>query len=112
QNLRLGERIATGQGLSSLAFDVVCGTLLGDGSINGNSSYLQFAHSIRQKEYAEFKEQLLAELSPKLTELSVAAVVGGETKYPAVHVRTPAHRVLRTIRKDFYRPQKVVPPWI
>jgi uracil-DNA glycosylase len=33
EELRADDRIATGQGLSALARDVVCGTLLGDGSI-------------------------------------------------------------------------------
>ena len=112
EELRLGERIATGQGLTDLAFDVVCGTLLGDGSINGSSSYLQIAHSMQQTDYVAFKAQLLEELEPQTIELSVSAVSGGCAQHQAVHLRTKAHRALRTLRKDFYRPRKVVPTWI
>ena len=59
QNLRLGERIATGQGLSDLAFDIVCGTLLGDGTIRRDQSLLQFSHSEQQEQYAAFKAEML-----------------------------------------------------
>ncbi|HEX7256244.1 MAG TPA: uracil-DNA glycosylase family protein [Gaiellaceae bacterium] len=106
-----GDRIATGQGLSRLARDVVCGTVLGDGHLNARSSHLAFGHSYAQDEYARFKAELLAELSPRIQELSVAAVVGGDA-YPVVHVRTLAHRALRVLRTEFYTPEKRVPAWI
>ncbi|HET8894479.1 MAG TPA: uracil-DNA glycosylase family protein [Gaiellaceae bacterium] len=103
------DRIATGQGLSRLAQDVVCGSLLGDGSINKSSSHVQIAHSGRQAEYAAFKAELLCELEPQISEVAVAAVAGGSTTYPTVHVRTRAHRALRTIGAEFYGPEKHVP---
>ena len=106
-----GDRIATGQGLSALARDVVCGTVLGDGTLNGHSSYVAFGHSAAQAEYAMFKAELLAELAPTSQTLAVAAVVGGRA-YEVVHVRTRAHRALRVLRRDFYAPSKRVPPWI
>jgi len=112
EDLEAGDRVATGQGLSSLARDVVCGTLLGDGHLNAASSHLFFAHSGRQMDYARFKLDLLAELSPRLTELQMTAAVGGARTYPTVHVRTRAHRSLGILRRDFYRPQKVVPQWL
>jgi uracil-DNA glycosylase family 4 len=112
QDLRLGERIATGQGLSDVAFDVVCGTLLGDGSIRKASSLLQFGHGANQAEFAAFKAEALAEFDPVIQQLLVAATSGGAATYTVTHVRTRAARVLRTIRKDFYRERKVVPPWI
>ena len=112
QDLRPGDRVATGQGLSALALDVVCGTLLGDGSLSAKSSHLSFGHSYRQLEYARFKADLLAELSPEFNELSVMAVAGGERTYDVVHVRTLAHRALGILRRDFYRDGKVVPGWI
>ena len=110
--LESADRIATGQGLSELARDVVCGTLLGDGSLPANSSCLTLSHSQRQLEYAWFKANLLAEFRPDVQEREVAAVAGGDAIYPVVHVRTRAHRALRVLRQDFYRPQKVVPDWI
>jgi hypothetical protein len=112
ERLRRDDKIATGQGLSPLAFDVACGTLLGDGTLNGSSAYLAFSHSANQQDYAAFKAELLAELNPALQTLAVTAVAGGARTYPAVHVRTLAHRALRMLRKDFYGPRKQVPGWI
>jgi uracil-DNA glycosylase family 4 len=110
--LEQGDRIATGVGLSAMVRDVVCGTLLGDGTINANSSYLAFSHSARQSQYAAFKAELLAELSAKMGWLEVAAVVGGAASYSVVQVRTIAHRALRILRHDFYTDRKVVPSWM
>jgi uracil-DNA glycosylase family 4 len=111
QELRSSDRVATGQGMSELAFDVVCGSLLGDASINGASSAVTFSHSARQRQYAMFKAQLLREFEPSEDERQVAAVVGGQT-YGVILVRTRAARSLRVLRADFYRPTKVVPEWI
>jgi uracil-DNA glycosylase len=112
ENLETGDRVASGQGLSQLARDVVCGTVLGDGHLNARSAHLFFAHSARQSGYATFKAELLSELNPRMQELAVAAVSGGATACPAVHVRTLAHRALGILRHDFYRPEKVVPAWL
>ncbi len=112
QELRADDRVATGQGLSRLAFDVVCGTTLGDGLLNANSAHLAFGHSQRQAEYAAFKAELLAELEPHMSELAVAAVAGGARDYGVVHVRTRAHRALGVLRREFYAERKRVPAWI
>ena len=105
--LPAGARIATGQGLSERARDVVYGTLLADGSINRASSHLHMAHSRHQHEYALFKADLLAELECWTTELQVAA--GGEQRCPVTQVRTLAQPSLRIVRDEFYRPTKRVP---
>jgi uracil-DNA glycosylase family 4 len=111
--LQPGDRLATGQGLSSLARDVVCGTLLGDGHQNDSSSHLYMGHSARQAEYARFKARLLAELEPRIEELIVAAVAGGPRTYPTIQVRTLAHRALRVLRSEFYESgAKVAPGWL
>jgi len=112
EELRFGDRVATGQGLTALAFDVACGTVLGDGTLQRASSHLTFSHSQRQAEYARFKADLLAELRPSIDELQIAAAVGDERTYSVVHVRTLADRALRLLRNEFYRPRKVVPSWI
>jgi uracil-DNA glycosylase family 4 len=112
EELRHGDRVATGQGMSRLACDVVCGTLLGDGSLNAGSAHLVFAHSERQLEYALFKAGLLIEFEPRVQELAVAAVAGGPRTYGAVHVRTLAHRGLGVLRRDFYAERKRVPAWM
>ena len=112
EELAAGNRVATGQGLSRLALDVACGTVLGDGCLSAASSYLSFGHSARQLEYARFKAGLLAELNPTEQLLEVAVVAGGERAYPVVHVRTRAHRALRILRHDFYGERKRVPSWL
>jgi uracil-DNA glycosylase family 4 len=112
ERLPAGSLIATGQGLSRIAYDVVCGTLLGDGHLTAASSYLSFSHSEHQEGYATFKAGLLAELAPRANRLMVAAVSGGPAAYPVVHVRTLAHRALRMLRGSFYRPKKRVPLWM
>jgi len=113
QELRKGDLLATGQGLSQTAFDVVCGTLLGDGHIAANSAHLSMSHSARQSEYVRLKAQLLAELNCHVEELTVAARVGGDRRYPTVQMRTRAHRALSVIRSQFYEARKKrVPAWI
>jgi uracil-DNA glycosylase family 4 len=106
------DRIAVGVGLTETEFDVVCGTVLGDASLNRSSSYLQMAHSERQRDYAEFKASVLARLDTHVSELAVAAVAGGSATYGAVHVRTRAHRSLRVLRAQVYGEHKRVPDWI
>ncbi len=105
-----GTRIATGQGLSSVARDVVWGTLLGDGHLRAGNGFLSFSHPSRQAEYALFKSALLEELSPVGRGFRVAAVAGGPARCGVVEVRTRAHRALGFLRSEFYRPRKRVPP--
>ncbi len=107
-----GDRVATGHGLSDVARDVICGSLLGDATITRASSHLQFGHSQRQLEYALWKSDLLEELQMSSSLLEVAAVVGGTRTYGAVHVRSKSHRALRTLRTDFYEGKKRVPAWL
>ena len=112
EELLPGDRIATGQGMSDLAFDVACGTVLGDGYLNAASAYLAFGHSARQAEYALFKAELLAEFGSRSQALAVAAVAGGPRTYDVVHVRTLAQRSLGILRGDFYGERKHVPAWV
>ena len=112
EDLDPGVRIATGQGLTDLARDVVIGTVLGDGYLNVKSAHLSMGHSVKQRDYAVFKAMLLAELSPRIDEVERAMAVGGTAEAHAVHIRTIAHRSLGVFRNEFYRPEKVVPEWI
>jgi uracil-DNA glycosylase family 4 len=109
EELRNGDRIATGQGLSALARDVVTGSLLGDASISARSAHLTMSHSERQAEYARFKAFLLEELWPNEQEFQVAAVAGGARDHGVIQVRTLAHRALGVLRREFYEDRKVVP---
>ena len=109
EDLRVGDRVAIGQGLSELASDVLVGSLLGDGGINKSSAHFAYAHSDHQAEYAAFEAELLGELQPRISSFRAAAVSGGEKRYAVVHVRTLAHRALGVLRREFYRPTKRVP---
>jgi uracil-DNA glycosylase family 4 len=112
QDLPGDARIATGQGLSSLAFDVVLGTMLGDGHLDSRRASLSFGHTARQADYASFKLSLITELAPRLSTALVAAVSGGAFTYPVVRVDTRAHRALWVLRRDFYDARKRVPRWV
>lgn len=112
EELRSDDRISTGQGLSALAWDVACGTLLGDGSISSGRAALTMSHSLKQAEYADWKMKWLRELEPRRQELLVAAAAGGAASYGVVQLRTLAHRAVGVLRSDFYRPRKVVPRWL
>jgi uracil-DNA glycosylase len=109
QELPAGARIATGQGLSQLAHDVVCGTLLGDGHINKKSASLSFSHCFEQPDYAAFKADCLTELTPHVVDVMVAVAAGAEDRKPVVMMRTLASRALRTVRADWYTDRKIVP---
>ena len=112
-DLRPDDRVATGQGLSDVARDVVCGSLLGDASISSRSACVTFGHSAAQLDYALFKATLLEELVASAEERQVAAVAGeGRRLYDVVHVRTRASRAVRLLRADFYEGCKRVPGWI
>lgn len=110
--LRRADRIATGQGLSALAFDVVCGTVLGDSSLRSTSAILTCSHSVKQGEYARFKASLLEELDPVVDSIWTAEVSGGERTRPLVATRTRADRSLHILRDEFYERRKIVPEWI
>lgn len=112
QDLRKGDRIATGQGMSEAAFDVVCGTLLGDGHIRKGNAHLAMSHSARQEEYVRLKADILSELGGIVSTLMVAARVGEERRYPTVRFRTRAHRALAIIHSQFYGAAKRVPEWM
>jgi uracil-DNA glycosylase len=110
--LRDGDRIATGQGLSALAFDVVCGSVLGDGSLSAKSAILTSSHSGRQREYAEFKAMLLEELDPVVAATRMVEIDGRDRTYDVVQTRTRADRSLHVLRREFYDERKTVPSWI
>lgn len=110
-----GTDVATGEGLSDVARDVVIGTLLGDGHLNASSPHLSISHSVRQRDYALFKAGLLRELHPALTS-GVPVRAGDSGPYPVVTLRTAATRSLRVLATDFYiegpKRRKVVPHWV
>jgi uracil-DNA glycosylase family 4 len=111
-DLRQSDRIATGVGLSSLAFDVVCGSVLGDGSLSSQSAVLTCSHSGRHAEYARLKASLLEELDPVVDAVRTVEVNGRGRTYEVVLTRTHAARPLHVLRSEFYGERKIVPDWI
>jgi uracil-DNA glycosylase family 4 len=115
QDLLEGDEVATGQGLSETTHDIICGTLLGDGSISARSAHLVMGHSERQRDYVTFLEAVLHELEPRVVEYEAAAVAGGSRSYGVVNLRTRAHRSLGILRSAFYAGpggRKSVPTWL
>ncbi len=106
------DRVATGQGMTELARDVVCGTLLGDGTLTRTQASLTFSHAAAQAEYARFKADLLREFAPRQASFRVAAAAGSDRRHDVVQVRTLAHRALGVLRDEFYGEKKVVPAWL
>ncbi len=108
-----GARIATGQGLSPVAQDVIVGSLLGDGRVSMKDGHVQMTHSQRQRGYALFKASLLGELEAIVnTGAQVNAAVGSESHHTVVHLHTLASRAVRTLASDFYASgRQRVPSW-
>ena len=103
--------VATGQGLSAVARDVICGSLLGDASINAKSAHVTASHCLEQADYMMLIAECLAELRPSISTVKVAPLADG-TPRTALHLRTRAHRALGPLRTAFYTPNKHVPRWI
>ena len=112
EELNATDRMATGQGLSALAFDVVCGSVLGDSSLISSSAILTCSHGERQADYARFKASLLEELDPVVDAVRTIAVGGRERADAVVQTRTRADRSLHVLRREFYDGRMVVPEWI
>lgn len=110
--LSSADRVATGHGLGAAAFDVVCGSLLGGGSLSPQPAVLTCSHSERRSAYASFVASLLSELRPAVDAQRATAVVGGARPRRVVVVRTRADRALGVLRREFYDARKVVPRWV
>lgn len=76
--------------------------LYGDGSINKQGGYLAVRHSIKQKEYIEWKMNLLRQHGINTTDLYYVSNNG----YGAYEFRTYTHDFIRNMRKYIYTPYK------
>lgn len=76
---------------------------LGDGSIN-TQGYLSIRHCLAQKEYAEWKRQLLNKNGVKTTPLYEVSNNG----YGAVEFRTKTYKFIKSWRRFIYRPCKKI----
>jgi uracil-DNA glycosylase len=103
------DQVAVGQGLSRVAWEVVAGSLLGDGTVPRGNAHLALVHSARQEEYVRLKARALAELRPVIGHGAATARRGGR-RHPTVGCRTRASRALQVVRSKFYSATgKVVP---
>jgi uracil-DNA glycosylase len=95
-----GIKIATGQGFSKVVYDLLCGSLLGDGHINKKMALFNLNHSYKQKKYLSFKVRLLRkDFSCTMKERVVSAK---NKKYKAIYCFTNSHRGLHILRDQFY----------
>lgn len=97
----------------------VVGMVLGDASLiqakSGNAAYLQFRHSLAQKEFALWKADILRQI----THVSVTESDGyldkrtGKT-YPFINVKTRQHPLYTKLRQAMYpvRHKVVDPFWL
>ena len=76
---------------------------LGDGTINPKG-YLAMRHSLKQKEYLEWKKKLLNSHGISTTDLYHV----GNNGYDSFELRTYTHRFLKLYRKVVYKPHKTV----
>ena len=100
---------------SRLAFDVVCGSVLGDSSLSSRSSILTCV-ALREAERLRpsSRHRLLEELRPVVDEVARSrSPAEARTAYRSCMMRTRADRALDVLRARV-RPaeRKVVPAWI
>lgn len=74
----------------------------GDGTLNKNSGYLAIRHSLAQKEYLEWKRDLLIKNGINTTDLYYVSNNG----YGSYEMRTFSHEFIKQMRKYLYNPKK------
>ena len=76
--------------------------LFGDGSINKKGGYLVVRHSVKQKEYIEWKMKLLRSYGINTTDIYYVSNNG----YGAYEFRTFSHNFIKEMRMYMYTPYK------
>lgn len=82
--------------------DLVLYMTFGDGTINKNSGYLAIRHCLKQKEYLEWKRDLLIKNGINCSEIYYVKNNG----YGAYEFRTYSHEFIKQIRRYLYTPKK------
>src|SRR5271157_5037163 len=87
----------------------IVGMILGDGSIKQQkgctSVSLSIVHSSKQKEYLEWKRNILQAL---FSEWKIPIVEFNNNNYPGVRVITRTHPKLKQVYRLFYKPKKTI----
>lgn len=84
------------------ARNLVLFMLFGDGSINKKGGYLVVRHSVKQKEYIEWKMKLLRNYGINTTDIYYVSNNG----YGAYEFRTFSHDFIKEMRRYMYTPYK------
>jgi len=94
--------------ISQEEHDLIIGSLMGDASIRQRekNSCFRFTHSIRQKEYAKLKKQILNNFN--ISEFREVKRKIGEHVIHAVDFATKTHHVFNYYRKLFYQNNKKI----
>ena len=82
---------------------LVLAMALGDGNINSRG-YLQIRHCLKQREYLEWKQQLLRQAGINTTDVYDVNNHG----YGGVELRTYCHDFVKVYRKLLYKPHKII----
>lgn len=81
-------------------FQVILGSLLGDGSLRrktpGSNTLFQEGHSIRQRDYLEWKAWALSRFSPRIH------ILTSSRGHPAIHLSTCVSEELNLFQESFY----------
>ncbi len=89
--------------LSQKEHDLIMGSLLGDSSIRRRDKYscFRFTHSIKQKEYAEYKKDILKEF--EISEFREVRRKIGDNFIHAIDFATNTHPIFNYYRNLFYK---------
>ena len=88
--------------LNKDARDLILSMAFGDGSINKYSGYLVVRHSVKQKEYIEWKLNLLRSYGIRTTDIYYVSNNG----YGAYEFRTRTYDFIKEMRNYLYTPYK------
>ena len=112
--LRPGDRVATGQGLSALARDVGLRHRAGRRHVERPAPHMS-ASATRSGRRSTPRSRPTCSPSCRLARRSSRVAGGGRRgapQYDVVQVRTLAHRAVGVLRREFYADRKRVPPWL
>ena len=88
---------------TKLGRNLVLWMALGDGTLNANG-YLSIRHSIKQKEYLEWKRKILKENGIAVSEIYYVNNNG----YGGYEFRTKSYDFIRVWRRRLYKPSKKI----
>ncbi|MGH8981657.1 MAG: uracil-DNA glycosylase family protein [Acidimicrobiales bacterium] len=108
-----GARIATGQGLSPAAHDVIVGSLLGDTHVSSRDTHGETGPCLHQPPHATFKAALQSEMEALVSVGEYKTSSNATSVRRRVQLHTLSSSAVRTLAHDFYSGgRKQVPVWV